>query len=82
MQLSYFISATCLNNLLLRKELCNFSKALQMQYNVQHITNWLRQHKLEAAEAELAPLQQAIKLLMIIPKVCGDCFWVLTSRQS
>jgi hypothetical protein len=69
-QLAYFVGATCLNALMLRKDLCTFQKACQMQINVQHVTNWLAQNKLETAMNELMPLLQAVKLLMVVPTVC------------
>ncbi|KNC72714.1 hypothetical protein SARC_14724, partial [Sphaeroforma arctica JP610] len=63
MQLSYFISAQCLNNLLLRKYLCNWYKGLQIQYNVSQIEAWLRDHKLDEAKSKLACIYQATRLL-------------------
>eukprot|EP01134_Creolimax_fragrantissima_P005427 CFRG5427T1 len=65
MQLSYFISAQCLNNLLLRKDLCNWSKGLQIQYNVSQIEAWLSEHKLPEAKNKLVSISQATKLLQM-----------------
>lgn len=62
---------------MLRKDLCTFQKACQMQINVQHVTNWLAQNKLETAMNEMMPLLQAVKLLMVVPTVCARVLMIL-----
>ncbi|VDI51603.1 Hypothetical predicted protein [Mytilus galloprovincialis] len=45
-QLYYFVASGALNNLLLRKDMCNWSKGMQIRYNLSHLEQWLRDNKL------------------------------------
>ncbi|XP_064645972.1 unconventional myosin-Va-like isoform X4 [Lineus longissimus] len=64
-QLLYFICAGALNNLLLRKEMCHWSKGMQIRYNISHVEQWMRDNKLQEAGtlATLEPIIQASQLL-------------------
>nr|XP_029132855.1 unconventional myosin-Vb-like [Labrus bergylta] len=64
-QLTYLISASALNSLLLRKDMCCWSRGMQIRYNVSLLEEWLRSRGLQAggAVATLEPLIQAVQLL-------------------
>lgn len=48
-QVFYFLCASSLNNLLLRKELCQFSKGLQIRHNLSHFEMWSRGKNLDVS---------------------------------
>ena len=48
-QIFYFITSTTLNTQLVRKELCNWTKAMQIRYNTSQLEEWLRRENLESA---------------------------------
>ena len=69
----YFISAGSLNTILLRKDMCHWSKGLQIRYNVAQLEQWARDSKVaktqdsdkeETLEA-LHPIIQAAVLLQV-----------------
>ncbi|XP_050306397.1 unconventional myosin-Va [Anthonomus grandis grandis] len=64
-QIFYFICASALNNLLLRKELCHWSRGLQIRHNLSHLEMWTRDMNLDAEgiRAMLEPVIQASQLL-------------------
>nr|XP_033477195.1 unconventional myosin-Vb [Epinephelus lanceolatus] len=64
-QITYLISASALNSLLLRKDMCCWSRGVQIRYNVSLLEEWLRSRGLQAggAVATLEPLIQAAQLL-------------------
>ncbi|ESO90956.1 hypothetical protein LOTGIDRAFT_122399, partial [Lottia gigantea] len=64
-QVFYYICAGSLNNLLLRKDMCNWSKGMQIRYNLSHLEQWLRDNKLSESGAitALDPIIQASQLL-------------------
>lgn len=80
-QLYYFIGASALNNLLLRKDMCNWSKGMQIRYNLSHLEQWLRDSKLQESGAgtSLEPIIQASQLLQArkteadVESVCDMC---------
>lgn len=80
-QLFYFICASALNNLLLRKDLCHWSKGMQIRYNLSHLEQWTRDHKLQdpVIVETLAPIIQAAQLLQArktdedVQSVCDMC---------
>lgn len=45
-QLFYYITAGALNNLLLRKDLCHWSKGMQIRYNISHLECFIRDNNL------------------------------------
>ncbi|XP_025829097.1 unconventional myosin-Va [Agrilus planipennis] len=80
-QLYYFMCVSSLNNLLLRKELCNWSKGLQIRHNLSHLEMWTREKNLQEKDiqATLQPIIQAAQLLQArkndedVDSVCDMC---------
>ncbi|XP_061833885.1 unconventional myosin-Vb isoform X2 [Nerophis lumbriciformis] len=66
-QLTYFISASAFNSLLLRKDVCCCSRAILIRLNVSQLEEWLRSRGLltEGAVAAMEPLIQAVQLLQV-----------------
>nr|XP_057930064.1 unconventional myosin-Vb isoform X2 [Doryrhamphus excisus] len=66
-QLTYFISASALNSLLLRKDVCCCSRGILIRLNVSQLEEWLRSRGLqtEGAAASMEPLIQAVQLLQV-----------------
>ncbi|XP_044744142.1 unconventional myosin-Va isoform X3 [Coccinella septempunctata] len=63
-QIFYFLCATSLNNLLLRKDLCHWSKGIQIRHNLSHFEMWIRDKNLdETCVHALKPIIQAAQLL-------------------
>ncbi|KAF3834954.1 hypothetical protein F7725_027512 [Dissostichus mawsoni] len=73
-QLTYLISASALNSLLLRKDMCCWSRGMQIRYNVSLLEEWLRSKGVQAggAVATLEPLIQAVQLLQAGKKSEAD----------
>ncbi|ROL54648.1 Unconventional myosin-Va [Anabarilius grahami] len=85
----YLICCITLNNLLLRKDMCSWSKGLQIRYNVCQLEEWLLDKDLQGSGAResLEPLIQAAQLLQIKKKsqddaeaICTMCS-ALTTQQ-
>ena len=80
-QIFFFISATALNTLLLRKDLCHWMKAVQIRYNLSQLEQWVRDNKLNdgGVEEPLEPLIQATQLLQArkteadVDSLCDVC---------
>lgn len=80
-QIYYFMCATSLNNLLLRKELCHWSKGLQIRHNLSHLEMWTREKNLDepAIQSKLQPIIQAAQLLQArkseedVESICDMC---------
>uniref|UniRef100_A0A6Q2XV85 Myosin VAa n=1 Tax=Esox lucius TaxID=8010 RepID=A0A6Q2XV85_ESOLU len=70
----YIIGAVTLNNLLLRKDMCSWSKGMQIRYNVSQLEEWLRDKSLMmcGAKETLEPLIQAAQLLQVKKKTDED----------
>ncbi|CAG7709106.1 unnamed protein product [Allacma fusca] len=63
-QLFYYICAGALNNLLLRKDLCHWSKGMQIRYNISILEEWCREKKMSLeVVSSLQPIIQASQLL-------------------
>ncbi|XP_054644511.1 unconventional myosin-Vb isoform X3 [Dunckerocampus dactyliophorus] len=73
-QLTYFISASALNSLLLRKDMCCCSRGILIRLNVSQLEEWLRCRDLqtEGAVASMEPLIQAVQLLQVGKKTEKD----------
>ncbi|XP_058870908.1 unconventional myosin-Vb-like [Acipenser ruthenus] len=73
-QISHLLTATTLNNLLLRKDMCSWSKGLQIRYNVSQLEDWLRGRSLQLGGAvdSLEPLIQAAQLLQVSKRSESD----------
>ncbi|XP_063044206.1 unconventional myosin-Va isoform X6 [Engraulis encrasicolus] len=85
----YIIGAVTLNNLLLRKDMCSWSKGMQIRYNVSQLEEWLREKNLMMCSAKetLEPLIQAAQLLQVKKKtdedaeaICSMCNALTTSQ--
>lgn len=80
-QLFYFIAANTFNNLILRKEMCNWSKGIELRYNASLLDQWIRDSKLQESGAieTLDPVIQASQLLQArktdsdIKSICDMC---------
>ncbi|XP_017766826.1 PREDICTED: unconventional myosin-Va isoform X4 [Eufriesea mexicana] len=78
-QLFYFMCASALNNLLLRNELCHWTKGMQIRYNLSHLEQWGRDRRLMPASEALQPIVQAAQLLQArktdedVNSVCDMC---------
>ena len=62
-QIFYSINVTIVNNLILRKEYCHWSKGLQISYNLTQLDEWGRNHHLENCSECLVDAMQICKLL-------------------
>uniref|UniRef100_A0A8C9SUL4 Unconventional myosin-Va n=1 Tax=Scleropages formosus TaxID=113540 RepID=A0A8C9SUL4_SCLFO len=85
----YVIGAVTLNNLLLRKDMCSWSKGMQIRYNVSQLEEWLRDKNLMTCGAKetLEPLIQAAQLLQVKKKtdedaeaICSMCHALSTAQ--
>ncbi|XP_061679061.1 unconventional myosin-Va-like [Syngnathoides biaculeatus] len=70
----YVICAVTINHLLLRKDMCSWSKGLQIRYNVWQLEEWLGERELTdcGAKEMLEPLIQAAQLLQVTKKTEAD----------
>ncbi|KAM6331896.1 unconventional myosin-Vb-like [Alca torda] len=66
-QLLFLVSGTTLNYLLLRKDMCSWSRGIQLRYNISQLEQWLRAEGLQQSGAHevLEPLVQAAQLLQV-----------------
>uniref|UniRef100_A0A8C3A040 Dilute domain-containing protein n=1 Tax=Cyclopterus lumpus TaxID=8103 RepID=A0A8C3A040_CYCLU len=73
-QLTFLISASAFNSLLLRKDMCCWSRGMQIRYNVSLLEEWLRSRGLQTggAVATLEHLIQAVQLLQAGKKTESD----------
>ncbi|XP_062849399.1 unconventional myosin-Va [Trichomycterus rosablanca] len=76
----YIICAITLNNLLLRKDMCSWSKGLQIRYNVCQLEEWLMDKGVKSGGVRetLEPLIQAAQLLQIKKKSQEDAEAIAT----
>ncbi|XP_072421173.1 unconventional myosin-Va isoform X4 [Chiloscyllium punctatum] len=88
-QMFYIIGSVTLNNLLLRKDMCSWSKGMQIRYNVSQLEEWLRDKNLQnsGAKETLEPLIQAAQLLQVKKKtdedaeaICSMCSNLTTAQ--
>ncbi|XP_055517070.1 LOW QUALITY PROTEIN: unconventional myosin-Va-like [Leucoraja erinacea] len=88
-QMFYIIGSVTLNNLLLRKDMCSWSKGMQIRYNVSQLEEWLRDKNLQTSGAKetLEPLIQAAQLLQVKKKtdedaeaICSMCNAITTAQ--
>ncbi len=79
--LYYFIGATTFNNLILRKEMCNWSKGIELRFNICLLEQFIRDSKLQDSGAcdTLEPIIQTCQLLQSrktdadIKSICEMC---------
>lgn len=81
----YFICAGSLNNILLRRDMCHWSKGMQIRYNVAQVEQWARDIKIDDRERDLKstdtlePIVQAATLLQAhksednVSNICDNC---------
>ncbi|XP_066523254.1 unconventional myosin-Va [Hoplias malabaricus] len=76
----YFICAVTLNSLLLRKDMCSWSKGLQIRYNVSQLEEWLMDKEIQSGVVRemMEPLIQATKLLQVNKKSKEDAEAIAT----
>ena len=80
-QIFYYIGSSALNNLLLRKEMCHWSRGMQIRFNLSHLEQWVHENKLDTSEAvvTLQPIVQASQLLQArkevddVESICQMC---------
>lgn len=80
-QIFYYIGASALNNLLLRKEMCHWSRGMQIRFNLSHLEQWIHENHLDSSEAvaTLQPIVQASQLLQArkeeddVAHICDIC---------
>jgi len=66
-QLIYYIVSIALNQLCARRDLCNWTKAMQLRYNVSQIEEYLSRREMRDKNMlrELSPLVQASQLMQV-----------------
>ncbi|KAL2093412.1 hypothetical protein ACEWY4_010724 [Coilia grayii] len=66
-QLFYLLGSTCLNSILLRKDLCSSRKGMQIRCNISYLEEWLKEKGLQGSSAmeTLLPLSQVAWLLQV-----------------
>jgi len=91
-QVFYYVCACALNNLLLRKEMCHWSKGIQIRYNISHLEQWVRDQHINMQDTSISitdtlqPIIQAAQLLQArksdddVANICTMCSR-LTSAQ-
>jgi len=82
-QIFYYLCAGSLNNLLLRKDMCHWSRGMQIRYNIAQLEQWARDQNLEDTGSRvidtLLPIIQATQLLQArkseedVPGICDMC---------
>jgi len=73
-QLFYYVGANMMNNLLLRKDMCHWSRGMQIRFNLSQLEDWVRLNQLEGSgivEA-LENVIQATQLLQVNKKTLED----------
>lgn len=85
----YLITASTINNILLRKDMCHWSKGVQIRYNLSEMEEWLRSHRLYDRNMEhtLEPLVQVAQLLQVkkrtdddVKLICDTCSELTTTQ--
>ncbi|XP_071497949.1 unconventional myosin-Va-like, partial [Diadema antillarum] len=70
----YLIVASTINNILLRKDMCHWSKGVQIRYNLSELEEWLRSSRIydKTMETTLEPLVQVAQLLQVKKRTDDD----------
>ncbi|XP_033100860.1 unconventional myosin-Va-like isoform X3 [Anneissia japonica] len=88
-QTFYLVTSTTINNLLLRKEMCHWSKGVQIRYNLSELEEWLRTNNMfdQGMENILEPLVQIAQLLQVkkrtdddVKLICDTCSMLTTTQ--
>eukprot|EP00794_Sanderia_malayensis_P004645 gene4645-5253_t len=79
-QINYYICATMLNNLLLRKDMCHWSRGMQIRFNLTQLEEWCRTNQLDSVEItkHLDPIKEATQLLQVNKKSLDDVDSILS----
>ncbi|CAI5451136.1 unnamed protein product [Caenorhabditis angaria] len=83
----HWMCSLALNNMMFRRELCNFEKAIQIKHNVTEVQSWLQAKGLSSFREHLEPLVQACHLLQSrkdesnLDTLCGEMTSKLKPRQ-
>eukprot|EP00126_Sphaerothecum_destruens_P007758 Sdes_comp19978_c0_seq3m12554 len=79
-QIIYFVGTTMLNNLMLRKDLCHWSKGIQIRYNLSLLTDWVRDNHMQHIKMRLEVITEASQLLQMdktkvedVATICQNC---------
>ena len=84
-QVFYYVCASALNNLLLRREMCHWSKGIQIRYNISHLEEWVRDQHINVQYTSISitdtlqPIIQAAQLLQArksdddVVNICRIC---------
>eukprot|EP01135_Chromosphaera_perkinsii_P002023 Nk52_evm70s215 gene=Nk52_evmTU70s215 len=79
-QIIYFIGTTMLNNLMLRKDLCHWSKGIQIRYNLTLLADWVRDSNIKNIKLRLESITEAAQLLQMdktrnedVELICETC---------
>ena len=64
-QVFYFINSTMVNNLLLRKDFCHWSKGMQVRYNLTKVEEWARTNNIDGVSEALVESIEITKLLQV-----------------
>jgi len=74
-QIYYFINATMVNNILLRKDMCHWSRGLQIKFNLTQLEEWCRTNQLHEnyhVVEQLEPITEVVQLLQVSKKSLDD----------
>jgi len=73
-QIYYFINATMINNILLRKDMCHWSRGLQIKFNLTQLEEWCRTNQLHGKNVveQLEPITEVVQLLQVNKKSLED----------
>ena len=64
-QIFFFINATMVNNLMLRKDLCHWSSGMQIRHNLAELEEWSQNHSLGNLKGRLVEVTQVCQLLQV-----------------
>ncbi len=79
-QIFYLINANCVNQVLLRKDLCHWSKGMQIRCNLTTLEEWAHKSGLDDAKEQLVEAIQLTQLLQVnktriedVEKILSTC---------
>ncbi|XP_063052542.1 unconventional myosin-Vc isoform X2 [Engraulis encrasicolus] len=83
-QLFYLLGSTCLNSILLRKDLCSSRKGMQIRCNISYLEEWLKEKGLQGSTAmeTLLPLSQVAWLLQVSKSTDEDALEITEHCQE
>ncbi|XP_047130704.1 unconventional myosin-Va isoform X1 [Hydra vulgaris] len=83
-QIYYFINATMINNVLLRKDMCHWSRGLQIRFNVTQLEEWCRTNQLHESDLlkQLEPITEVVQILQVNKKSVEDADGIIAIVKS